>query len=226
MGIKRFSIIFFSAMVFVFATSCGGGNEPDPAFSISGTVTFADVDFFPVQQNVIFGLFNPGDIQPIHSVAISKPTGNSAEFIVENVEDGNYEMAVYISENIIRKTDLVNYGNLTVNNDVQLPGKQVTFISYSRVQEQVFSSCLLCHGGTQQTAAGLNLYPEHSYSLLVNHESVNSENYRVKPNSAGQSFLIQILKKESLVSEHGSITATAGDIELVTNWINTGAKND
>lgn len=224
---KQLTIFLCTALLFGLAVSCGGGDEPEATFTINGTVTFTDFDFFPEQQNVVFGLFNPGEIQPIRSVSIPKPTANPAQFSISNVEGGSYEMALYISENIIRKADLATYGNVSVNDHVQLPAKSATFVSFARVQEQIFDYCLQCHGGSSQTAAGLNLLPGRSYGMLVNQPSTNSDKLRVEPGNVDQSFLIQVLNKDNLPFDHSASTsATPGDIQLIANWINNGAPND
>lgn len=225
--IRKIVLQITTVLFLAIAVGCGKSDTTEASFTVSGTVTFLDVEFWPEQQNVMFGLFEPGEVQPVSSVKLSKPSENQTSFSIGQVAVGNYEMVVYISENIIRKADLVNFGNKLVEADLQLSNKSAVLVSFEQIQNQIFSNCLQCHGGAEHTAAGLILFPDKSYDMLVNMPALNSDLLRVEPNKANKSFLIRVLNKDNLPFDHSaSTTATAGDIQLVNNWINKGAPND
>ncbi len=221
--IFRYAIL--GALILVFA-QCSK-DEVIPSFTVSGSVAISDLEYWPQNQQVLFGLFLGNAKQPEYSQVITKPVASIMNFEIINVTKGSYIPKVYIAENQIFKAELVNFGEMTIEDNLILSNKTFALNTYSRVQEQLFNSCLQCHGASTEIAADLNFYTDKSYNLLVNVSSKNSDKLRVKPFDNNNSFLIQILMKDNLSFDHSASTnATSGDLELVKNWIEKGALND
>lgn len=114
----------------------------------------------------------------------------------------------------------------TPTSDIQIPVQYIDLAPLGRVQAQVFSQCLQCHGGGSRASAGLYLTTDSAYKHLVNHIAKNSVKNRVTPNSINNSFLLDVLTKSDAVSyNHIDIsTLKAEDIPLIELWIKSGAK--
>lgn len=219
-------IYYWLIGIAILGASCGKEEEVVAEFSVSGSVELLDSEFWPQHQKVVFGVFEQGERNPFLSVELLQPAGRQLEFKLQDIPEGEYEVKLYISENVVSKYELVSYGSIRVHNDVVLEERACWFISFERVQKQVLNSCLQCHGGSLQTAAGLNLYENHSYDLLVKQSATNSLLNRVEPGNADSSFVVQVLKKQDLPFDHSaSSTASQGDIQLIVDWINQGAEH-
>lgn len=217
----------FCLAVLIFI-GCGKSTEDELFYSISGKVNLTDKEYWADEQEVRFGIFNQGENQPEWSVQLKNPVNGSLNYSLANIPEGEYIFKIYASKNTINKADLLTYGNQKLSTNLVLADKNMTLVFYSRVQEQVFSSCLQCHGGSSGAiASGLNLLPANSYNNLVNTTSENADLVRVKPFLADSSFILNVLYENNISFDHpASSTASQKDKKLVENWIIKGALND
>lgn len=116
--------------------------------------------------------------------------------------------------------------NETPTTDISIPLQNIDLASFGRIQSQVFSQCIQCHGGGSKASAGLYLTPDSAYKYLVNHVAKNSIKNRVTPNSINNSFIMDVLTNKSAVSyNHTDISTLKNeDVMLLESWIKSGAK--
>lgn len=100
---------------------------------------------------------------------------------------------------------------------------------YDAIQTAVFdAACVQCHGGSNHSAAQLNLTSLDSYAGLVNAASVKSpEKMRVSPGEPSASVLWLALAtglSERWAYHHHTIITNTTSVDLVKNWIGGGAK--
>lgn len=212
----------------ILSCSSSGGDEVVELFTVSGTVNLTDPTYWSDQEELRFGVFNIGDTQPISSVQMIKTVDDKGSFSLENITEGTFEFKVYLAKNGLNILDLITYGSKSISANSVLEQKNMTLVSFSRIQKQVFNSCMLCHGGSSgEIAANLNLTEEKSYSNLVGIQAKNSSLVRVKPLSVEESFIVKVLQTEDLIFDHpASVNVSEGSINLIKNWIIKGALND
>lgn len=222
-------VFVFTLLLLVALVGCNKAEDNEVFYSVSGSASFVDPEYWPSVHAVKVGLFQGNNMFPVYSTEIEKPVdGDSVEFKIDEIVAGTYDIRLFIAENNKNKADLALFNASLVDDNVLLENQTVQLNTYSRIQAQVFNSCLQCHGAADAgVAADLFLLPDSSYNQIVDVHSVQSEKLRVKPASPNESFLMQVLKKEDLSFDHpASITATDGDIEFVEQWILKGALND
>jgi len=190
-------------------------------------ITFSDPEFWPDNQQIRIGVFDNDSYKvPVASVIINRPEGKTASVSMSNVPEGTYDLQLYLTENSVYKAVVTDLGTLNVITDIAVEPETVSLLTYSRIQNQVFANCQVCHGGSSgELAAELDLTKENSYNSLVNVPAVNNPlMIRVLPGAARNSYLIKVLEKEVDFDHPASSTATDDDIQLIIDWINTGAK--
>lgn len=216
------------ALFGMLITSCSEDPAEPASFSVHGTVTFTDIEYWRETQVISFGLFAPGQKHPTYSTDLVKPAGTDVSFSLSGVSEDNYEAKLFIKELDVHSYDLYNLGSISVTEDITLNSAELQLVTYPRIQKQVFASCVACHGGASGLPAGnLNFMEGESYNQLVGATSTQSDGLRVVPFKPDSSFLIQVINEENLSFEHSSSTTVSeGELDLLLDWINTGASND
>jgi len=222
---------FFALVFLVIAAACTHEYIPDekPSWNIRAELSFADEQYWPSGQQIRLGAFAADDTKnPVASIGIEKPVSGKAEVAIGAVPEGSYQIKVYVTENTVYKADIADFGEFRVNSDQALTKNEIKLVTFSRVQQQILNSCILCHGGSSgQLAANLNLMPGKSYAQLVGVLAYkNSSFQRVNAGSGNYSYLYKVLNKDIDFDHAASSSATAADKQLITDWINEGAKND
>ncbi|MDZ7315462.1 MAG: hypothetical protein ONB24_04995 [candidate division KSB1 bacterium] len=101
-----------------------------------------------------------------------------------------------------------------------------TRITFSAIQQTIFTpQCVSCHGGSYP-AAGLNLEAGKAYEALVNVPSASSPQKRVVPFNSAESYLVWVLdgKQAPLMPPSGRLAQA--QIDSVIAWIDRGAENN
>lgn len=222
------NIIGLLAIVLLF--SCSKEDSITTVNTVSGSLTVSDTENWIESEYLMLGLFKDDATSPDYSVQLSTPSNNqSIPFSISNVKSDNYTPKVYIAEERkANKAILHVFSIIETSEDVQLPSVSIQLLTYTRVQEQVFNNCLLCHGESTDVEAGLYLTNEKSYKALVNVPSEMEEGeILVTPNDVVASYLLSVLKNEHSGFDHSySSTILANDIVLVEKWIENGALNN
>lgn len=203
-------------------------DEKD-SWNVQVSLSFTDAQYWPEGQQIRVGAFSADDSKnPVASVAVSEPPGENMQVAIGSIPEGTYRFKLYVTENSNFKADLADLGEETVAGDLSLSKTGITLITFGRVQRQILNSCILCHGGSSgQLAANLNLMPGKSYAQLVGVPSEKNPAFiRVNPESATYSYLVKVLNKDIDFDHAASSSATAADKQLITDWINEGAKNN
>lgn len=89
----------------------------------------------------------------------------------------------------------------------------------NQIQNEIFTpSCASCHGGGSPTA-GLDLDPGQAHSNLVNVPATTESGTRVIPSNPDNSVLVTFL-------EDGHRSRPQSEIQLIRDWITSGAPNN
>lgn len=215
------------AIILLFVSCTKDDASETLKYGISGKLIIEDSQNWPTHNQLLeVAIYEQGTQNQVANTTINNTESAEISFIIPNIPAGTYDLSVLVTENSITKSVLYTKSQINLTADVNVNDINITLLTYARIQEQVFNSCLACHGNSNQAAANLYLTEAESYNNLVNVQSVKSNLLRVKPNESTLSFLINVLERSEINFEHsGSYTATEGDIQLVKNWINQGAKN-
>ena len=222
---------FLALALLVIVSACTHEYIPDEkaSWNVQVSLSFTDAQYWPEGQQIRVGAFATSDPKnPVASIGVSKPSGENILVAIGAVPEGTYQFKVYVTENATYKSDIVNLGEETVSSDLSLSKSGITLISFERIQRQILNSCILCHGGSSgQLAANLNLMPGSSYAQLVDVPAYKNASFqRVKVGSGTYSYLVKVLNKDIDFDHAASSSATTADIQLITDWINEGAKNN
>lgn len=180
------------------------GNEVSPYASISKVVTADSLG----NVSMVMSAIN-GNVQSVEVCVLNVLRQRVMTFVAQD-----------ITSEAEGDTININLGTLDVS-------------MLAAIQQSVFNaSCTACHGGNGRAAAGLDLTAGHSYASLVGHESAKVPgSYRVAPGSAGESVLYQVIDgniSQNWRQNHSDMLnkeRSAPLINLVADWINSGAKN-
>jgi len=231
---KYFVYLFISCLLI---TSCDDGDiyPKEPGDDSNGRILQTEISFtgiksWPTESTIVFAAFGEDERYPLVSKTIEKSVeGASTAITLKNVPRN----AKYASVCIIEKGRKLSYSfsdfELTgEETTVTIPAQTINLLTYPRIQKQVFSQCIACHGGGASTAADLYLTEGKSYHALVNIHSSISDKKLVDPGFINSSFLIDILKSQSgLKYDHTSISSFKDDdMSLLETWIEAGAKNE
>jgi hypothetical protein len=216
--------------MFVFS-ACLHEYIPDekPSWNIRAELSFADSQYWPSGQQIRFGAFVNADTKnPVASIGIEKPASGKTEVAIGAVHEGTYLLKVYVTENTVYKADVVGLGEFPVNSDLAVTKNEIKLVTFSRVQQQILNSCILCHGGSSgELAANLNLMPGKSYGELVGVPAYKNASFlRVNAGSGNYSYLYKVLNKDIDFDHAASSSATSADKQFIFDWINDGAKNN
>ncbi len=234
---KYFSLITIAIITLLSSCGSDGSTIEEQQHKVSGVINIDNHKYWPENQIIKFAIFKTGTSFPLESVTLTK--GNSPSFELTDIKSGTYTFKIFVlnSRNKIRSV-LASFENIPVDNDKTLETKTIDLIAYSRVQEQIFNNCLVCHGASAVVAANLDLHSDKSFNQLKNNTSVNKsksgESFKlIEPNHADKSLLVKVLINDvNFDHSEGNRTialegsqASEDDINLIINWINEGAKN-
>lgn len=218
-------------IITIVLSACKKENTTVEKFYLTANIVFSDIDNFPKKHNIHLELYAKEDDRfPKLTFAIDKPNEtNIADIKIEIKPEqfGAYIIKLSIVENATKKIELLDYGTVQINKNINLSKKIVQIATFTRIKNEVFKNCTFCHGkNPNRIAAKLNLLPDSAFENLVNIKATKSDMLRVKPFDAKNSFIIKVLHKQ-IDFEHSAST-NVWDIqnELIENWILEGAKNN
>lgn len=222
----------------VFLVSCDSGDiyptdaSEDEGVSIDAAFDFQGIATFPVNYDILFGVYDKESEVPLISKNISKPSGTGPVNVsLSRIPDNAAFIRLCLAQ-AGRKTVYVFYEmklDAVPGDDIVIPEQTIALNSFKRIQQQVFRQCIACHGGSGHAAAGLFLTAGQSYSQLVDVPSVESPKKRVDPSNVPGSFLIDVLTKDlDLSYSHNTSISSLkdDDVVLLEEWISAGTKNN
>lgn len=169
---------------------------------------FGDSDYAEVSKTVTGGVFEMGgvtdDIKTVELCVVNRLRKRVATFAsVDPVKDAD------------------GY--------IDFDAGDVDVAMYRAVQSAVFdAACVQCHGGSNHSAASLDLTASGSYDALAGVVSVKSPDMmRVTPGDASASVLWRALAtdmSDDWAYRHHTIISNTTSVDLVKDWIDAGAK--
>lgn len=227
---RRILSLQFLGLILLFA-SCTHEYEPavENEWRVDVDLSFVDAEFWPDGQQVRVGVFDEtSDKQAISSVQVSEPDESTASVSMSQIPEGNYLLKLYLVESSIFKVTLADLAEINLNDNLSIESDPITLLTYTRIQNQIFNKCQLCHGGSSgDVAANLNLTASQSYEQLVNMQAEMAPSHtRVIPRSSTYSYLVQVLEKNIDFDHDASNSITPADKQLIIDWIDQGAKNN
>ncbi|MFV0469732.1 MAG: hypothetical protein ACK5MK_12490 [Dysgonomonas sp.] len=233
-----FCLIGVALSFFLWACDSGDIYPKDENYekvyvSVSASFYFEGLNAFPEEYKILFVTYaNSSDTEPLTYKEISKPNADGIISVsFPDIPEGTHGVGLWLVEKTGNKKMLSFYDNdfeTTPTANVVLPSRNINLLTYARLQKQLFSQCIACHGGGASAAAGLYLTEGQSYSHLVNVVAKNnSSKVRVLPGSASGSFLMDVLNGFALTNIHSSLSSLKDeDVVLAKEWIEAGAKNE
>ncbi len=232
----KFLILPTFALLFV---ACDSGdiypeeNQNFANIEVDATFSFSNLNAFPEQDyQILFGCFEENTAKPITSKTIQKAKNeNEPVFVSMEKIPINTKYIRLVLSNIKTGTTVFTFFEKELENipaeKITIKDQNINLLQYKRIQQQVFSQCIQCHGGSERAAAGLYLTEGKSYDHLYQIRSKTSTKLRVEPFSVANSYIMDVLKEKTLVAPHTSIftTISPDDITLIEEWIKTGAEN-
>jgi hypothetical protein len=222
---KHLYLITIAALLF----GCAADEaEPEVTHRVAASFGFTDTDTWPERYQITMGAFAGTSITPLAYVNLTKPADGVTVDAVLNVPEKADNIQLYVANSAHQIVSVFyKYALDGFTADVSIPHQPIGLVSYTRVQGQVFVTCIACHGGASGLpAANLNLTEGQSHSNLIDVTATFSTKKRVVPNDTAQSFIIDVLRERNLTFAHtASMTIDDEDVELLKKWIVAGAAN-
>ncbi|MDR2475318.1 MAG: hypothetical protein LBD45_05625 [Bacteroidales bacterium] len=199
--------------------------------SVNAAFKLQNISVFPERYTLLFATFIGASPYPTSFYEIAKPENEDIFVSLSRIPKGTASLKLCLADKVENKLIHAFYTYLldeTPVSSIVIPSVTVDLADFGRVQAQVFSQCIQCHGGGSSVAAGLNLTESLAYSNLLNVESTLVDGKkRVFPGSSQQSFIMEVLENQLAVRyDHTKIsTLRADDISLLKTWIDAGATN-
>lgn len=182
--------------------------------------------------SLVLAVFEPGSDTPVDTVGLPRAReGKQSVISLNSIPDHASAAAVCLVKRRTKEVVYTFYSEtLSPEKDLTILGvNSIDLLPYQRVQKQLLSQCVQCHGASVgQSAAGLDLTEGNSYAQMVNHPSTYSPNLRVKPGSPNESFIVDILDGSgtSLLERPynhstGISSLTEDDLDMLKAWIKT-----
>ncbi len=232
---KRALIIFATLTATLLSSGCDSGDiiEQTDAeaggLRCSGLVTFNNTSAWPHEYSIVIAAFGGNDY-PLMSKGLSKPAvGDSTLLTMEAIPEGTEDIAIALLNKSRKKVTSFFTHSITKkereNNIIDLGSIHIDLLNYDRIQHQVFSNCINCHGASEKAACGLFLTEEESYDAIVDIASKRDSQYKiVHPSLSEESFILHVLEgKTDLVHydhKNVSFNSETEDINLLRLWIN------
>ena len=212
-------------------TACDSGDiypekELDVGKQVEISWHFENTDAFPRSEyyQMVFASFQEGGEYPLSYKNIADESDES--LVLSNIPDD----ADLVSVSLLDKGRKLIYHfftyPLTGTGDeelVKIPLQTIALADYGRVQEQLFTAkCIACHGGSNFTAANLNLTADNSFDNLVGVQAQCSSQNRVTSGNASKSFILDVLLDRELLSTDHTEMVKDDDINLLRAWVNNG----
>lgn len=231
---KYYCVLFALSFSFI---SCDSGDiyeevtYKNDGIKCEASIIFKNISSWPIDYQVAIAAYKKEEIIPSISKAIGKPSiGDTTRIELAGIPFDSDRICISIL-NKSRKsvTDLYSYNIQSQEIDAQntsLGLLSIDLLNYTRIQNQFFSNCINCHGGTSFAAADLDLTEGNSYNAIVNVNSkIVKEKKLVTPGIETESFILDILEhsSENISYNHTNVSFNSQeeDIKLLKLWINS-----
>lgn len=225
----RLSLLFI-CLLSLFACSKSETATSTATRKLNASLSFQNTDTWPERYTICLGAFSSSSSLPLKTVDLQKKADNTTQSIELEIPVNTEKIQVYIANSAKQPITVLFEQSVSAGEktDLQLSASSIKLTSFARLQEQVFNSCIACHGGSSGSpAAGLNLTTDHSYSNLVGVAAKNSSKKRVLANDTTQSFIVDVLHQKNLSFAHtASLITPQEDINLIKAWILKGATKE
>jgi hypothetical protein len=207
-------------------------EEQSTQRQVSAAYTFSGSAAFPEEYKVIFAAFKDTDY-PLTAVQIATVNDSTtyqlslSNLPTESEKVGLYLVRQYGNKLIHAFSEVATTNWPEGSHDLGL--NHILLASYGRIQAQVFTQCIQCHGGSGSSAAGLDLTPLISYQNLIDIAATKApEMKRVYPGSPTSSYIVDVLEgRANLRYNHADISSLKNDdLQLLNVWILNGAENN
>ena len=215
---KVFFVILFITVILVVFYSCKDMGTPPPAqTAFSASSTNVTVNTGATTQVTLSGGITPYAIRVQADTVKAIGSLTASVLTISGIDTGRTRIVVSDTKTPVADSIEIMITVLRTS----------TFVSFSTTIQPIFNSqCgASCHGSN----GGLSLANGSSYTNLVNVQAQSSctSLKRVLPNDAANSVLFKKISGNTCgnrMPEGGALTA--GDIALIQDWINQGAKNN
>ena len=237
---KKYILFFALALLATGLTSCDDGRiyentgfvpREGRVLKLSGK--FSGIDKWSEGYSIVVAGFDDESEYAIVSKVIPTPEtdGGEVEVVLSGISEEVTEIELCVINRLRKRVvTFQTIEDFTATADTTFMEVGTIDVSmYHTIQKEVFDrTCITCHGGSSQPAAGLNLLTGESYGNLANQSStIVNDVLRVKPGNAKESILHQILSTDISASwgiDHSQMVTSSNILTLIDNWIDDGAQ--
>lgn len=237
---KKYILFFALALLVTGLTSCDDGRiyentgfvpREGRVLKLSGK--FSGIDKWSEGYSIVVAGFDDESEYAIVSKVIPTPEtdGGEVEVVLSGISEEVTEIELCVINRLRKRVvTFQTIEDFTATADTTFMEVGTIDVSmYHTIQKEVVDrTCITCHGGSSQPAAGLNLLTGESYGNLVNQPStIVNDVLRVKPGNAKESILHQILSTDISASwgiDHSQMVTSSNILTLIDNWIDDGAQ--
>lgn len=232
------SIIFALWLVTLTYSNCDDGPVYEKEVEIAAegrtvhlTGRLSGIDRWTDGYSVVLAGFEEGNNYAVISKPLptSNADGEEAELILTGIKE-NVSTVELCVINRLRERMVTFQERRTAEapETIEMNVGNVDVGMYSAIQRRIFNTtCVHCHGGTTQAAAGLMLTERASYQALVGQPSNKEEGWlRVTPGDAEGSLLHRLLRTDLSKTwryDHSKEVLAVDWLELMDQWMNHGA---
>lgn len=234
---KIFSSIFvglaLGALPFL-QFSCDDGRIFDENVHVEregGTVKLrgriSGIDSWPGGYSIVLAGFEGDNAYAQTAVGIAPEADGTVEMVLSGIPSGVSDIEI-CAINKLRKR-IASFYRIDYSEQadtVYLEAGDIDAGMYRTIQTDIFDrSCVTCHGGSTEAAAGLYLTDDKSYSSLVGVVADRSDEdlFLVEPGNSAESFLRIVLHEDIVRYNHTNIITSGNELDLIDDWIDHGA---
>lgn len=236
---RFYKIILIGPLLF-FLPSCDEGRLSDDDIVVDQeggnarmTVSVTGLETWPSGYTVALAGFEDGNEYALISknidVAVSTGTCN---IVLTGIPPEVSTIELCALDRLRRKvTSFLSADYVAGNDTVKITGTSVDLSMAGAIQRDIFNTtCIQCHGGSNYSAAGLNLTEGKSWDGLISVTSVKNPGLkRIQPGESASSLLYLILSGDYSSSwsyDHSVEVVRQEKLDLIRNWIDAGANPD
>jgi hypothetical protein len=212
-----FAFLFITIILVIFYSCKDMGTPPPAQTPFSASSTNVTVNKGAATQVTFSGGIAPYTIRVQADTVKAIGSLTASVLTISGIDTGS--TMIVVSDN---KTPVADSIEIMIS-----VLRTSTFVLFSNTIQPIFTS--QCGGGCHGSNGGLSLAVGSSYSNLVNVQAQSSctSLKRVLPNDAANSVLFKKVSGNTCGTRMPEGSAlTAGDIALIQDWINQGAKNN
>lgn len=227
----------FAALVLI-AAGCDEGRiyddyefEGPEGVSAHVTATVTGADLWPEGYSLAVAGFADGNEYALISKNIEVGAEGNCDIVLSGIPSGTSTIELCAIDRLRRRVASFAKTECADKADaLSLDAGTIDTSPAAGIQAEIFNTtCIQCHGGSNFSAARLNLTAGHALDELIGVESVKEPGHlRVEAGNSAASVLYRILATDESAYwnyDHSVEVVAPEKLDLIKNWIDAGAKH-